>query len=162
MKLIAVSQDHILKMMTWFSDASELSDWAGPNFRYPFDRESFTEDLNVNALSSFSLLSDKDKMLGFGQYYSRLGKCHLGRLVIAPTVRRQGIAAQLILLLAEHGMKTLQVDCCSLFVLQHNYHAIRAYQKLGFTLTNYPQQLPMLDCLYMVKVFTRQTYVNDD
>jgi ribosomal protein S18 acetylase RimI-like enzyme len=162
MKLIAVSQEQILKMMTWFSSASEISDWAGPNFTYPFDSKSFTADLKVSEISSFSLLTDKDQLLGFGQYYSRLGKCHLGRLVIAPTVRGQGIAAQLILSLAEHGMKTLQVNCCSLFVLQHNHYAIRAYQKLGFTITNYPQQLPMLDCLYMVKIFTGQTYVNGD
>ena len=162
MKLIAVTHAHILKMMSWFSSASEISDWAGPDFTYPFDSKSFHADLKVSDISSFSLLTDNDQLLGFGQYYSRLGKCHLGRLVIAPNLRGQGISAQLILRIAEHGMKTLQVDCCSLFVLQHNQTAIRAYQKLGFTITTYPQQLPMHDCLYMVNKFTGLNYVSGD
>ena len=162
MKLIAVTQTHILKMMSWFSSALEISDWAGPNFTYPFDSKSFYADLKVSDISSFSLLTDDDQLLGFGQYYSRLGKCHLGGLVIAPNFRGQGISVALILRLAEHGMKTLQVDCCSLFVLKHNQTAIGAYQKLGFTIATYPQQLPTLDCLYMIKNFTVQTFVNGD
>jgi ribosomal protein S18 acetylase RimI-like enzyme len=154
MRLIAVRQAHILELMTWFSSASEISNWAGPSFTYPFDSKSFNEDLNVNVSSSFALLSDKGQLLGFGQYYLRLGKCHLARLVIAPNMRGQGIAAQLISRLAEQGMRVLKVDCCSLFVLQDNVYAIRVYQKLGFTIVNCPQKLSVDNCLYMVNKFT--------
>ena len=58
--------------MKWFSCEREIRQWAGPEFRYP-------------------LLNRQGLLIGFGQYYLRLERCHLSRLVINPDSRGQGI-----------------------------------------------------------------------
>ena len=150
MTLTSPSQAHILELMSWFSDADALLQWAGPGFRFPFDLTSFQEDLKANPDTAFALVSPTGELLGFGQYYQRLDKCHLGRLVINPAHRGQGLACELIQGISEVGSQALAVKQCSLFVLAHNQAAIRAYQKAGFILTDYPEPLPLANCLYMV------------
>ena len=78
MYLSQPSDDHLVELMSWFTTENELKLWSGPNFRFPFDLHSFKDDLKLDTLASFSLLSAKSELLGFGQYYLRLGKCHLG------------------------------------------------------------------------------------
>jgi len=151
MKLLIPIEKHLLAMMDWFSSEDELLDWSGPHFRYPYNVSSFVEDLNINQLNSFSLISSKSEFLAFGQYYQRLGKCHLGRLIVNPQYRGKGFACVLIQQLSELGMKELEVKKCSLFVLAHNKSAIRAYEKYGFSFAHYPDEIPLEHCLYMVK-----------
>lgn len=151
MQLIQPLESHLLEMMSWFSNEQELADWSGPNFRYPFNLSSFVEDLKLNTLSSFALVSDETEFLAFGQYYQRLGKCHLGRLVVNPKFRGKGIVSKLMHHLCELGLKELNVNECSLFVLAHNDNAIKAYEKFGFSFTQYPEKMPLENCLYMVK-----------
>jgi ribosomal protein S18 acetylase RimI-like enzyme len=96
MQLTQPLESHLLEMMTWFSNEAELNNWSGPNFRYPYDLSSFTEDLKLNELNSFSLVSDDGEFLAFGQYYQRLGKCHLGRLIVSPNCRGKEIVLELV------------------------------------------------------------------
>lgn len=151
MNLVKPSDKHFKEMMSWFLTEAALSQWSGPNFDFPFDLHTFKRDLNIETLASFSLLSAQSELLGFGQYYLRLGKCHLGRLVISPHFRGQGIAEHLMTQLMTKGKAALNTSSCSLFVLQHNNSAIKAYQKLGFTMAHYPEKITLKDCLYMVK-----------
>lgn len=151
MKLIQPLDIHLLEMMGWFSNEHELTDWSGPNFRYPLKLPSFVEDLKLNTLSSFAFVSNESEFLAFGQYYQRLGKCHLGRLIVNPKFRGKGIASKLIHNICELGLKELKVQECSLFVLAHNDNAIKTYEKFGFSFVNYPDEIPLDNCLYMVK-----------
>ncbi len=153
MKLITPLDDHLTEMMSWFSNEQELTDWSGPNFRYPYSLASFTEDLKLNTLNSFALVSNKSEFIAFGQYYQRLGRCHLGRLIVNPKFRGKDIASELMLNLCKFGIKALQVDECSLFVLAYNSNAIKAYEKFGFQFAKYPDEIPMENCLYMVKSY---------
>lgn len=152
MRLTQPSDEHFIQLMSWFSSEDELSNWSGPNFRYPFDLSSFKSDLNLNILKSFSLISSEGALLAFGQYYLRLGKCHLGRLVVNPSLRGQGIASHLISQLSVLGKSDLSTESCSLFVLGHNESAIQAYTKLGFSIADYPEKMPLENCFYMVQV----------
>lgn len=86
MLLTQPSDADFIELMSWFSTEEELSIWSGPGFRYPFDLSSFKEDLKLDSLKSFSFVSHERKLLAFGQYYPRLGKCHLGRLVVNPNL----------------------------------------------------------------------------
>jgi ribosomal protein S18 acetylase RimI-like enzyme len=90
--------------------------------------------------------------LAFGQYYLRLGNCHLGRLIVNPNFRGQGIASHLINQLSTLGRSDLRTDSCSLFVLGHNKSAIKVYTKLGFSMADYPEEIPLKNCFYMVQV----------
>ena len=151
MQLIEPLESHLIEMMGWFANAQELENWSGPNFRYPFNLTSFTDDLKLKTLHSFVLESNEAEFLAFGQYYQRLGKCHLGRLLVNPRYRGKGIALELKRQICKLGLKKLAVEECSLFVLTHNQSAIKAYQKFGFTFVNYPEDMPLDNCLYMIK-----------
>jgi ribosomal protein S18 acetylase RimI-like enzyme len=152
MRLTQSSDENFIELMSWFSNEDELSIWSGPNFRYPFDLNTFKSDLKLDALNSFSLISSEGDLLAFGQYYLRLGKCHLGRLVVSPSRRGQGIASHLISQLSILGKSDLSTKSCSLFVLGHNKSAIQAYKKLGFYMADYPEKIPLENCFYMVQV----------
>jgi len=151
MKLITPTGSHLLEIMQWFTNEQELTIWSGPNFRYPFDLVSFSEDLKMTELNSFVLTNDQLEAMAFGQYYLRLGRCHLGRLVVNPNFRGQGIARQLMDRLFTLGKKDLGVSEGSLFVLDHNEAAIKSYQSFGFLFTSYPEIIPMESCSYMIK-----------
>ena len=152
MRLTQPSDANFIELMSWFSTEEELSIWSGPGFRYPFDLSSFKSDLKLDSLNSFSLVSTEGSLLAFGQYYQRLERCHLGRLVVNPNLRGQGIASNLIHQLSVLGKSDLKTDSCSLFVLGHNKSAIQAYTKLGFSMADYPEEIPLENCFYMVKV----------
>lgn len=151
MQLIEPMEHHLIEMMSWFPNAQEVADWSGPNFRYPFNLASFADDLKLSTLNSFALVSAESEFLAFGQYYQRLGKCHLGRLVVHPKRRGKGIALELIRQLCESGLSEFDMKEYSLFVLEHNKNAIKAYEKFGFTFAEYPEKIPLDNCLYMVK-----------
>ena len=65
--------------------------------------------------------------------------------------RGRGVARQLIAQLCARGMDQLDADECSLFVMQQNTSAIRAYKKSGFDFSTYPDGVGIEDCLYMVR-----------
>jgi len=150
MYLSQPSHENLTELMSWFSSEEELSFWSGPNFSFPFDFNSFKSDLKLESLPSFALLSAQAELLGFGQYYLRLGKCHLCRLVINPSFRGQGIAVHLIQQLSVRGKADLNTNASSLFVVQNNISAIKTYEKSGFTVACYPEKITLKDCLYMI------------
>jgi len=151
MQLVEPKTQHLLKLMQWFSSESELRSWAGPNFTYPYNEHSFAQDLKIDSLTSFSLISNEGDLYGFGQCYQRLKRCHLGRLVVSPEHRGIGISTILIDLLSAFGMQEFEVHECSLFVYPDNSLAVKAYLKYGFEFAKYPEKIPMDNCLYMVK-----------
>lgn len=151
MELVKAQEQHINELRSWFSDQRSLESWAGPGFRYPFTAGSFAEDLNASEISSFVLVAPDKQLLAFGQYYLRIGRCHLGRLAVNPELRGRGLVAKLITGLMAEGKRELAVDECSLFVLADNESAIIAYKKVGFVFTEYPDQISLDNCLYMYK-----------
>lgn len=165
MKLLNVDGDNLQQMMTWFTDEAALKNWAGPGFRFPFTDASFIEDLKLDDLISYSLITHDGQLAGFGQCYRRNDKCHLGRLVIAPAFRgkrclsgrfeNKKISHILISLLSELACQRLGIAAMpgnlSLFVLSHNLPALHLYLSLGFVETEYPQPIGLENCLYLVK-----------
>lgn len=137
--------------MTWFTCELELREWAGPLFRYPYTLETFSKDLKLETLNSFSLLNESDELLAFGQCYERVEHWHLGRLVVSPQHRGKGLVQELINHLAEFGKREFGVDRNSLFVMHHNQAAIKAYEKCGFVMASYPEPMPMADTYYMTR-----------
>ena len=153
MQLIPATSIHIKEIMTWFTSESDLSIWSGPNFRYPYTLETFQQDLQLDQLNSFALVSLEGELMAFGQFYLRLSRCHLGRLVVSPEFRGQGVAGLLMSSLCEIGNRQLETTESSLFVLEHNQAAIAAYEKFGFEPRSYPESLSLKNCLYMVKPY---------
>jgi ribosomal protein S18 acetylase RimI-like enzyme len=151
MNIVKATQQHLVTLMSWFHRDEDVVSWGGPSFTIPFTTDSFINDLNVDELASYVLIADDKEMLGFGQYYARLDKCHLGRLVIAPERRGDGLASVLVSGLIELGRRELDTHSSSLFVYNNNAAAVRAYQKLGFEFAIYPDEMNIDDMSYMVR-----------
>jgi ribosomal protein S18 acetylase RimI-like enzyme len=152
-RLVRTTREHLRQMMAWFPDAGSCAVWGGPEFRYPFSEETFVADSRCATLPTWSLVGDGGALLGFGQYYDRVGRCHLGRLVISPDWRGEGLGTRLIDGLIELGAPALRASECSLFVSRSNRAAARLYARLGFTVADYPDgsiPLPGSDSDYMV------------
>ena len=151
MKLIEASPDHLPELMSWFPDQRSCSVWGGPDQRFPFTAATFREDAKLDELPSYSLIGDGGELLAFGQYYSRSGRCHLARLAAAPRHRGRGLGGVLVRELCRRGCRGLEVDVCSLFVLDDNAPALRLYEKLAFVRAPFPEGAPKLEgCSYMI------------
>jgi ribosomal protein S18 acetylase RimI-like enzyme len=137
-RLVSTTPEHLRLMMTWFPDAESCRLWGGADFRFPFTEDSFVADSRCEALPSHSLVGAHGELLGFGQHYQRVGRCHLGRLAIAPEHRGEGLGTWLIDKLIELGAPAFGASECSLFVYRTNPAAARLYERLGFTIATYP------------------------
>jgi ribosomal protein S18 acetylase RimI-like enzyme len=150
-RLQAFSEGWLPELMSWWEDADACRVWGGPSFRFPFTRDTFRADARLDSLATFALATDEATLLGFGQYYLRAGRCHLGRLAIAPAQRGRGLGGSLVRELCRTGSADLGVETYSLFVLPGNERAIRLYERLGFAPARYPEPEPIFDdCVYMV------------
>ncbi len=150
--LVKVRAAHWIELVSWVTTEGQLYEWAGPNVQYSCDALTLKQDLLAKSWPAFSLISANGELLGFGQYYSRLGRCHLCRLIIAPCHRSKGLAQTLIARISDIGEQEMGVTSCSLFVYQQNLAAIKAYQKIGFRVVDYPGNELMDNGFYMVKL----------
>lgn len=155
--LVKVSSPHLVEIADWVITEDQLVEWAGPNMQFPCDAQTLKQDLFTKNWPAFSLVTADYKLLGFGQYYSRLGHCHLCRLIIAPCYRSKGLAQILIARISEVGIRALGVTSCSLFVYQKNLAAIKAYQKIGFKVGEYPGGDMPDNCVYMIDSLARRS-----
>ena len=137
MKLVPLTAAHLAEMMGWIPDAASARNWAGPKFRHPFTAATFREDIRCDQ-PSFSRVGDPGGLLGFGQYYSRAGRCHLARLIISPRHRGRRLGEVLVRDLCRRGCAELKAGECSLFVYAANVPAVHLYRRLGFSAGPYP------------------------
>ena len=161
MQLVTPVQEHFEEMASWVKNQAQLHEWAGPNARFPCTAETLMDDFSLSQLPSYSLVDGHNVFLAFGQYYQRLDHCHFGRLIVAPIYRgknHQGkrIIEHLIDRLSDEGCRKLNTSVGSLFVLEGNQAAIKAYQNIGFQFAAYPGGAPFESCLYMTKSFKWQ------
>lgn len=151
MNLVAANEAHLATIMNWFDDVQSTKEWAGPQFPYPYDRTSFKDSLSLDKVPSYVLINEDEECVAFGQVYERLGGCHLGRLAVSPDHRGTGVASILIDSLITRGLELTHTTSASLFVVTHNFSAIRAYEKAGFRFSAYPGTIPYDNCLFMLK-----------
>jgi ribosomal protein S18 acetylase RimI-like enzyme len=136
--------------MTWFPAALPLRTWGGPEFRFPYTAESFREDTKVDSIDSFSLVASDGTLAAFGQCYLRIGRCHFGRVGVAPDRRGQGLGTRLLREMADWGQTRFGPRELSLFVLRENPGAHRLYRRLGFREIPYPDTAFLPAAHYMV------------
>lgn len=151
MKIINADREHAREIMGWFPDKESVILWGSPYTRYPLTEETFFEDIYWSRINSVVALTDDGEVLGFGQFYLKLGRCHLARLVINPKFRGQGQGAKFISELMRYASEQLDTSEFSLYVMTINKPAIAVYKKLGFNLAQYPHGDPKLEnCVFMI------------
>ncbi len=150
-RLQSFEDTQLPELMGWFPDQRSCQMWGGLAFRFPFTEITFREDARLESLPTWALVEDDGRLVAFGQYYLRVGRCHLGRLAVAPALRGRGLGSTLVQELCQRGGAEFGVGSFSLFVLPGNERAVRLYQRLGFSAAPYPEPSPALEgCIYMV------------
>lgn len=141
------------ELMTWFPDAHSVNIWGGPEFRFPFDRESFHQDCRWREFSSYCLINANHEFVAFGQMGSRYGRAHLARLVAKPETRGQGVGRRLLEMMIEVARSAADHSEIALFVYKDNVPAYQCYLALGFEVQAYPDDAPMPDkCFYLTRL----------
>ena len=135
------------ELMTWFGDAHSTRVWGGPEFRFPFNFDTFKADARWPGMASWCLRNG-GKIAGFGQYYDRYHRIHLARLVVNPACRGQGVGKRLLALLMEEAARTMEQAEFSLFVYRDNPAAIACYKAMGFERAEPPQDAPLREVTY--------------
>lgn len=152
-ELVEAESHHIEQVQGWFEDQHALTSWGGPGLVYGLNASEFALQIKLDELPSYALTDAKGELYGFGQFYVRLNRHHLGRLAIAPKHRGKGLSKKLVVGLCGIAEEVQKAKGFSLFVLEHNKLALTAYLRLGFRIFDYPEEIPggLDDCLYMVK-----------
>jgi ribosomal protein S18 acetylase RimI-like enzyme len=156
-KLQESSRADMDQLMKWFGDAEAIKVWGGPRFGYPFSKSSFLRDCHWRKMPTYSLRNPEGDLAAFGQFYERLGRINLARLVVSPGMRGQGIGKRLIQGLLEAGRETYESSEYSLFVYRDNAAALQCYQSMGFEIADFPEDAPLQDeCFYLTRSVSTQ------
>lgn len=142
LKAVAATSDHVASLIDWFKDQAEMTQWGGPNISFTHSGSELAQQLHIDEIPSLSFFDEDDVLVGFGQYYVRLERGHLGRIGIVPHRRGQGLSHQILELLKQHAFDAGFSEL-SLFVDGDNVPALKCYQKGGFVNEIYPEQLPI-------------------
>jgi ribosomal protein S18 acetylase RimI-like enzyme len=155
MKTETAQLEHAREIMAWFPDKESVIRWGSPYMRYPLQEETFFEDIYWDRISARVTLGEDGRLLGFGQFYPKLGRCHLARLLINPDFRGRGLGEKFVAGLMKHGSEQLDTEEFSLYVMTANKPAYNCYRNLGFNLAQYPHNDPHLEnCVFMTADWT--------
>ncbi|WP_297808541.1 GNAT family N-acetyltransferase [uncultured Methylophaga sp.] len=133
LSLAQPNASHYDALSTWISDAEACVHWAGPGIDYPFSGEALPQLLQKQDSKSFSLTDAEEGLMGFGQYWpGKPGTVHLGRIIINPLYRGQGLGKALLQLLIAEASHRHQPETITLNVLRDNPRATFLYRKMGF------------------------------
>jgi len=150
MKFRSAQNSDIIELSSWFNTKKEAQNWGGPLIRFPINPQQLKEDISFNVHASYSLMNNDDQVLGFIQVFDKYDFKHIGRVVINPHKRGEGLGLKLMEFLFEEYK-----DCnktYSLYVYKDNPKAKNLYEKLGFKITEDSSTYGKNnDCFFMIK-----------
>ncbi len=129
MEFRSAQNSDILKLSAWFHTKKEAQNWGGPLIRFPIELEQLKKDISFDIHASFALINN-DELLGFIQVFDKYDYKHIGRVVINPSRRGEGLGLTLMEYLFEEYKECNK--SYSLYVYKDNTKAKNLYEKLGF------------------------------
>jgi ribosomal-protein-alanine N-acetyltransferase len=112
------------------SDLDEVMRIETECFRFPWKRQFFLADLNRPQSLCLAARTD-DRLLGYAIVWRTEDELHLANIAVAPEVRHQGVGAELLRVVIDHG-RELQAKRIYLEVRLSNLVAQQFYRKFGF------------------------------
>lgn len=138
LSLIPFEPAHFGALATWFSSEEDVVQWGGPGVSYPLDNAQLSAMLERGSADQPTRLcwmaQDGGELVGHAQLGVdwRNGNARLSRVVIAPSMRGQGLAAPLVALVIREAFSLPEIERLELNVFPFNASAIRTYEGLGF------------------------------
>ena len=119
-------------LVAWLPDARMTLRWAGPGVRFPFTAAELQRELWMDEARSFVRAAD-DQVLAFGQFWPTLpGTVHLGRIIAAPGVWRQGHGRALSLALINTAAADFGARAVTVRIQRDDFPSRNLYSRLGF------------------------------
>lgn len=118
----------------WISGPTELVTWAGPSFSWPLDEAqlaAYAAEPDRHTFTAVSADSGPVGHISLRRHDDAPG-ARLGRVLIAPHSRGQGLGEHLLTLAIDRAFGELGLPRLDLGVYAHNTPAVRLYEKLGF------------------------------
>lgn len=138
LQLRPFKKQDIPDLFSWFSSEREVLLWGGASLAWPLQRRQFVDLIKRHRGADpdreiWSVTRDND-MLGHFQigFNRRLNSAALGRIVLAPRVRGQGLSRPLLKLILRTAFRRAWVHRVDLMVYAPNAPAISAYLRAGF------------------------------
>jgi len=139
------------EIMGWFPDKGSVVRWGSPYMSYPLREDTFFDEIQWGRIASCVARTEDGRLMAFGQYYRKLGRCHLARLVVSPEFRGRGLGEEFVAALMNLGGRMLETSDFSLYVMTANRSAYNCYKSLGFELARPPDdQMQLEDVVFMV------------
>lgn len=118
---------------SWLPDADSAWRWSGTELRFPLKPAGLEFQVEVEAGGSQVLVQADDQPLAFGQaWLTQPGVVQLGRLIVAPAVRRQGHGRLLCKALIDAAFDRHGARIVTLQVLPNDIPARNLFTRLGF------------------------------
>jgi [ribosomal protein S18]-alanine N-acetyltransferase len=129
-------------ILTWITSPDSLKLWGGPSLTYPSTPEQIWQEIGASSENAFSLVDPAGVVVGFGQTFLREpGSVHLGRIIVSPARRGQGLGRILCQELIQSGSIHCRPARFTLNVYKDNMPAFTLYTSLGFSvLSEDPEQ----------------------
>lgn len=126
-------------LASWFTSLPDVVQWGGSHVPYPITHAALDVMLREGQSQPPSrrcwMVCRGDTPVGHAQlaYDWRDGNARLGRVVIAPGERGQGLGRPMVTLLIDEAFRTPGIERLELNVYTFNERAIHLYKTLGFT-----------------------------
>lgn len=132
-RLIPFQESHAAEIVHWAMSAEEASQWGGSGIACPLDTSLFQKWHADSDVRPFVLCED-DALLGYGEVWadSAEQEVELGRIIIEPAYRGQGVGQRFVALLLEQAALT-GYRHAFVRVVPENRVAIACYRRSGFS-----------------------------
>lgn len=117
----------------WVTSKAQCTAWAGDIVRFPFVGTSLEDDIEFTQHQHF-IITIADELAAFAQLQTvNPQHVHIGRLIINPSFRGQGIAPKFFKMLTDKACtQNPQIKLITLNVLETNLTALKIYAAQGF------------------------------
>lgn len=123
-------------VLDWIDSPAELKLWGGDRLTWPPDVGKTWREIGADEHNTFALVDTDRQVIGFGQALPReAGTAHLGRIILSPGVRGQGLGRVLVRALIDAARETIHPGVITLNVYRDNLPALRLYCSLGFVVS---------------------------
>ena len=129
-------------VLTWIDTPDALRLWGGHRLTWPPEVEKTWYEIGADGRNSFALVDVDGKLAGFGQALPHEpARVHLGRIILAPAARGQGLGRVLVGALIGAARENFHPGAITLNVYRDNLPAVRLYQSLGFVVVSEDEEL---------------------
>jgi RimJ/RimL family protein N-acetyltransferase len=129
-------------VLTWIDTPDALRLWGGDRLTWPPEVEKTWYEIGADGRNSFALVDVDGRLAGFGQALPHdLGRVHLGRIILSPAARGQGLGRVLVRALIDAAREHFHPGVITLNVYRENLPAVRLYRSLGFVVVSEDEEL---------------------